>query len=104
VGSPEGIDRSVQNQHLSAKVNQMATVLIAHVATQTTGGYPAQVTGIDPTDHDCLVGTIYTPGAGEVDARWNNVGICRGKTDGCNLDVNTSDMTDVIKTAKKLGA
>jgi hypothetical protein len=82
----------------------MATVLIAPVTTQTSGGYPAEVTGIGPTDYDCLIGTIDTPGLGKIPARWNTVGICRGQTPQCNLDVRTPIVADVVQTAKKLGA
>jgi len=82
----------------------MATILIAPVVTQTTGGYPAQVAGIDPTNHDCLVGTIDTHGMGRVDARWNDAGICRDKSESCNLDMRTPELADVVQTAKKLGA
>jgi hypothetical protein len=82
----------------------MATVLIAPVATQTKGGYPAEVTGIDPTDHDYLIGTIDRPGLGKIGATWNDVGICCGETPKYNLDMRRPEVANVVKTAKKLGA
>jgi hypothetical protein len=56
------------------------------------------------TDHDCIIGTIDTPGLGKIRARWNDVGICRSQTDQCNLNVSTPEVADVVETAKKLGA
>jgi hypothetical protein len=52
--------------HYSTILTEVTPVLIAPVATQTKGGYPAEVTGIDPTDHDYLIGTIDRPGLGKI--------------------------------------
>lgn len=82
----------------------MATVKISPITTQTTGGYKADITGIDPTDHDCLSGTIDTPGSSTIDAKWNLGGICRDNDSSCNLDTHRSEVADAVETAKKLGA
>jgi hypothetical protein len=74
------------------KVTQMAMVLIAPVATQTKNGYPAEVTGIDLTDPHCLINTYGASGLG------------RGAGEGCNLNITTREMADVVDVAKRLGA
>jgi hypothetical protein len=78
----------------------MTTVLIAPVATPTKGGYAAEVTSIDPADHDCLRGTIDIPGAGRIDARWNDNGICRDNDDACNLKITTREVANVLEKVK----
>jgi hypothetical protein len=65
----------------------MATVLIVPVVTKTKDGCQAEVSGIDVTDHDCLIGTIDTPASGKIEVAWNDVGICRDTPQGCNLDI-----------------
>jgi hypothetical protein len=79
----------------------MAIVLIAPVATQTKNGYPAEVTGIDLTDPHCLINTY---GAVKIAMRWTLSGLGRGAGEGCNLNITTREMADVVDVAKRLGA
>ena len=82
----------------------MTVILIAPVATQTKNGYPAEVTGIDLTDPHCLRGTINTYGAVKIAMRWTLSGLGRGTGEGCNLNITTPEMADVVEVAKRLGA
>lgn len=79
----------------------MAVVLITPVSTTTRGEYDAKITGIDPTDTDCLHGTVDVK-HGSKNRKWNDVGICRDSPEELNLDPNTQEVGDVIETAKKL--
>lgn len=80
----------------------MAAILIQPVDIKTKGGYDATLTGIDPVSSDCLVGTILTPGAGKVTAKWDLGGLCRDKDDSCNLNMNDDDLHDLKETAKHI--
>jgi hypothetical protein len=82
----------------------MAIVLIAPVATQTKNGYPAEVTGIDLTDPLCLIGTINTYGVVTIAMRWTISGLCRGTGEGCNLNITSPEVADVVEAAKRLRA
>jgi hypothetical protein len=86
------------------KVIEMAIILIAPVTTQTKNGYPAEVTGIDLADPHCLRGTINTYGAVKIAMKWTLSGLCRGTGEGCNLNITTPEMADVVDVAKRLGA
>ena len=86
------------------KVTQMAIVLIAPVATHTKNGYPAEVTGIDLTDPHCLIGTINTYGAFKIAMRWTISGLCRSTGEGCNLNITSPEVADVVESAKRLRA
>ena len=85
-------------------MSRMATVLIDPIATQTRGGYFAEVTGVDPTHHDCLIGTIEFAALGKIAVKWNDLGICRDRADACNLDMKRPEVSDVVKTANELRA
>jgi len=82
----------------------MATLLIAPIALVSIGGYAVQITGIEPTNHDCIVGTIQTPGMGLIQGRWNLGGFLRGGTNQTNLDMRSNDMIDLRQLAISLGA
>lgn len=83
----------------------MAIIVIEPVAATTKRGYNAAITGIDPTDTDCLKGTVSRTALGTIDVRWDLAGICRNQTPDLNLDTSSSgDAGDVALTAKKLGA
>lgn len=82
----------------------MATVIIEPVHTKTTNGYPATIRGIDPTDMDCLIGEITTPGMGQMSVRWDLGGLCRDHDPSCNLDMKDNENFDLRETAKRLGA
>jgi len=81
----------------------MATIKIVPISTKTIGKFDAEITGIDPTDHDCLKGTIDTPGAAIVSAEWNLDGTCRDSIPQCNLDLSQNEVVDAINCARKLG-
>jgi len=82
----------------------MAIILIVPVTTRTKNGYPAEVTGIDLTDPYCLRGTINTYGAVKIAMRWTLGGLCRGTGEGCNLNITTPEMADVVDVATRIGA
>lgn len=82
----------------------MATIKIDPIPCKTTGGFDAEITGIDPTDHDCLKGTINTPGAGTINGKWNLGGTCRDNDSKCDLDPRQDEVADAIGTARKVGA
>jgi hypothetical protein len=74
----------------------MTLILIVPVATQTNNGYPAKVTGIDLTAPHCLRGTINTYGAVKIAMRRTLSELSRGTGEGCNLNITTSEMADVV--------
>lgn len=82
----------------------MAILNLEPVNTNTTGGFEAQISGIDPTDSDCLVGTVLTVGLGRKKVRWDLGGRCRDNHDSLNLDMRNDKMLDLRETAKRLGA
>jgi hypothetical protein len=86
------------------KGNTMTMIMIQPVSTKTSGGFDATITGIDPLNTDCLVGSIITPGAGHRDVSWNLGGICRDNQDSCNLDMRNNETRDVRETAIRIGA
>ena len=83
----------------------MAIIVIEPVAVTTKGGYSATITGIDPTDSDCLKGTVSGTALGTIAVRWDLAGFCRNQASDLNLNTSSSgDACDVAITAKKLGA
>jgi hypothetical protein len=82
----------------------VATIQIDTINTKSTGGYPVTISGLCPTDHDCIAGAIVTPGTSLTPARWNLSGIMRGGTDKCNLNMSADEMHDLGELAKRLGA
>jgi hypothetical protein len=52
----------------------------------------------------CLRGTINTYGAVKIAMRWTLSGLGRGNGEGCNLNITTPEMADVVEVAKRLGA
>ena len=81
----------------------MASILIKPVTTKTSGGFPATISSINPTNSDFLEGTIQTPKAGLKEVRWDRYGRCRDHDVIYNLDKETNEMYDLIDTAKCLG-
>ena len=63
----------------------MATILIDPLKTKTRGGYDAEITGIDPSSEDCLVGHVGKQ-HGIPERNWNTAGICRDSPETLNLD------------------
>jgi hypothetical protein len=82
----------------------MATILIQPVVTQSIGSFSVEITGIDPTSHDCLIGNITTPGQGVTEESWDLNGLMRGGSAPLNLDIRSDDLAGVISLAKHLGA
>lgn len=82
----------------------MATIKIKPIEVQSRGGYPVVITGISPTHHDCISGTIETPGAGTIDGQWDLSGYLRGGTDPCNLDTSLEELADLFQLSRQLGA
>ena len=81
----------------------MATILIDPINIQSRGGFPVCITGIDPTDHDCIVGIVDPIGTPRMNARWNENGTMRGGTDNSNLDMSADEMVDIVGLLQKLG-
>ena len=82
----------------------MATLLIKEIHVTSRGGYNVIITGVVPTDHDCIVGTIDTPGQGVISGCWNLSGYLRSGTNSCNLDMNNSLLAELSDLLKQLGA
>jgi hypothetical protein len=90
---------------LSAKHGGVvATLKIEEIRTKSFGGWDVVLTGIDPTDHDFMHGTIDTPGRGVISGRWDDAGYLRGGTAQCNIDPNDPDIAELIALGKQLGA
>jgi len=81
----------------------MTFLKIDPISTQSIGGYPVVIDGLDPSDHDCIVGEISLP-IGKKRARWNLTGIMRGGVHECNLPMKADDLDGLEALAKKLGA
>lgn len=71
----------------------MATILIEPVDITTSSGSSGQITGIDVTDDDCLVGTINGH-----KVRWDRSGTCRNQASGENIDSKEPGVADVLST------
>jgi hypothetical protein len=84
--------------------NDMATVIIEPIDTKSAAGWEVKITGIDPSNSDCIIGTINTPGKGPLRGNWNLYGLLRGGNTDCNLDMRTNEMIDLVALARKLGA
>ena len=80
----------------------MAVIQIKPIHTTTSAGWPAVIDGICPGSDDFLHGNITTPGAGTIDAIWDGSGICRDKTDQCNLNMRNQEVFDAAQTARAL--
>ncbi len=81
----------------------MATLLIQPIVVTTIGGMQARITGIDPTNHDCLEGGIL-PINPLTRTQWNLNGIARDSHDDCNLDMRADELSDLARLARQLGA
>lgn len=76
----------------------MTYLTISPVSLTTTGGYSAEIFGIDPTSTDCLIGKLNAPHGGT--AMWDIYGRCRDHSMACNFDVSTDDFAKVEKIAR----
>ena len=82
----------------------MATLLIDQIKTKSYGGYDVVITGIDPLHHDCLIGTINTPGMGLIDGQWDLSGYLRSGTENTNLNMAADELQELIALAEHLSA
>ena len=81
----------------------MTAVKIIPVKMMTIGGHEAVIDAINPSSHDIFVGKLNNA-AGTMDARWDKSGLCRGGTDGANIDATGAEFRDLLKHARNLGA
>lgn len=82
----------------------MPITKISPIKGQSNGGYPVVITGIDPTDHDCIVGEITTPGKGTTKGRWNLGGTMRDGVPECNIDTRQGALAGAAEEARRQGA
>ena len=82
----------------------MATIQIDPIEVKSRGGHAVTITGLRPTDTDCLVGSIVTPGKNLSNEQWNLSGIMRGGVDACNLDMSSAALEELARLARQLGA
>ena len=76
----------------------MATILIDPIKTKSNNGSDVEIYGIDPADHDCILGRINGK-----KYRWNKSGICRDATGDLNIKPKDDDVREVIETIEKIG-
>ena len=82
----------------------MATIKIEPIVTKSSDNSRVVITGIAPTDHDCIVGQYWIKQDGPHDAIWNLSGIVRGGPSSANLNAGNEELTEVAKLLRKLGA
>jgi hypothetical protein len=84
----------------------MATLRLVPINLKSRAGLDVAINGLDPTDHDCIKGTINTSASGQIDAEWNLSGLMRGGTPSgdCNLDMTLPEMVYISNLAQQLGA
>ena len=82
----------------------MATLKIDEIHTQSIGGWAVVLTGVAPTDGDCIIGSVDTPGLGKIHAVWDLHGTHRGGVPDSNLNTSDEQVSDLIGLAKQLGA
>jgi len=82
----------------------MATLKIEEILAQSDAGWPVVLTGLDPTDHDFIVGTISTPGQGVIPGKWDESGFLRNGTSSGNINPTDAEIADLIALGKLLGA
>ena len=81
----------------------MATILIEPVSTTSKGGFPVTVTGIAPTDHDCIIGEINTPSAGKRRQVWDKNGRARDNDESCNINMSDDELREIAALSDQLG-
>jgi hypothetical protein len=82
----------------------MATLKIEPILTTSIGGWDVVLTGLDPTDHDFIVGNITTPALGAIPGKWDGAVFLRnGHSDG-NIRPNDAEIAELIALARQLGA
>ncbi len=82
----------------------MATLKIHPIEIYSKGRNRVLITGISPTDHDCIVGEMWTKLEGPIPSVWNLSGLRRGGTHESNIDMSSEELKDLSKLAVQLGA
>lgn len=72
---------------------------IEPMATSTSGGLAATITGINTGSTDFICGTIKAP-TRTFDVSWDGSGICRDNDPACNLDTQSNEFIEVLNAAK----
>ena len=78
----------------------MTYLRIEPVELVTTGGYAAEIYGIDPASSDCLIGKINTEYGGT--AMWDLNGTCRDNSAECNLNTSSDEFVELDRIARAL--
>jgi hypothetical protein len=80
----------------------VAAILIEPIETTTTGGFHAEITGVDIASREvALVGTIISRTMRKIRARWTENGYCL-ETEGCNLILTNFEVSDVLTLRERL--
>ena len=82
----------------------MAVLKIEPVTIQSVGGHQITLTGIDPTNSDCLHGSIQSGTQAPRNGRWDLGGRMRDASDDCNIDMRDDEISELAALARKLGA
>jgi hypothetical protein len=84
-----------------------ATIQIHPIVVFSKGRHRVVISGISPTDHDCIVGELFTRTDGPIPAFWDLAGYRRGGRGGeepSNLDMGLDELQALSKLAIQLGA
>ena len=81
----------------------MTFLKIDPISTQSIGGHPVLIDGLDPSDHDCIHGEISFSNVKER-RKWNLAGTIRNSAGDGNLDMKAGEVFEVAELARKLGA
>lgn len=80
----------------------MATIELIPIITKTNGGFPAEVTGLDPSESNCIIGTVTLPTQKRQRVQWSATGICRNKPQEYDLVNKSRKLSALIKVAGAL--
>lgn len=82
----------------------MATLKIEPIEVASRGKNRVVITGLDPTDHDCIVGQYWLGRDGPHNGSWNLSGLLRDGDESRNLDMNEGSLSELAILARQLGA
>jgi hypothetical protein len=85
------------------KDGPVATLKIEPLSVESRGKHRVIITGISPTDHDCLVGQYWIGNDGPHSARWDLSGYMRGGSDARNLDMRDDSLAELTNLVIQLG-
>jgi hypothetical protein len=81
----------------------MATLKIEPIVVESIGKNRVVITGISPTDDDCLIGEYWSRrDGGPNSAMWDLSGLMRGGTDALNLDMRDVSLTELANLVVQL--